>query len=130
MNALKTAFAHVFALLCVVLAFFTPAFADDAELKKQVEQINTAFMESFNKQDAAGIAALFAPGGIFVNQFGPQTDIAKYYEGSFKAGFNHSETKVDQVWSLGADTALGMGQIRIMGKNQSGAPIELSLIHI
>ena len=92
--------------------------------RKQVEQINSTYVESFNKQDAAGIAALFATGGIFVNQFGPRTDIAQVVEGTFKAGFNHMESKVDQVWPLGSDTALGMGQVRFTGKNQSGASIE------
>jgi uncharacterized protein (TIGR02246 family) len=111
-------------LSIMIVALSAPAFADDADLKKQVEQINTAYMESFNKQDAAGIAALFATGGIFVNQFGPRTDMAQVVEGTFKAGFNHAETQVDQVWPLGSETALGMGQIRFTGKNQSGASIE------
>jgi uncharacterized protein (TIGR02246 family) len=112
-------------LSIIVVSLFSPAFADDAELKKQVEQINTAYMESFNKQDAAGLATLFATGATFVNQFGPQTPTKQHFEeGLFKAGFNHAESKVDQVWPLGSDAALGMGQIRFTGKNQNGAPIE------
>jgi ketosteroid isomerase-like protein len=112
-------------LSIIIVSLFTPAFADDADLKKQVEQINSAYMESFKKQDAAGLAALFATGAVFVNQFGPHVPTTKHFEeGLFKAGFNHAETKVDQVWPLGSDTALGLGQIRFTGKNQSGAPIE------
>ena len=113
-------------LSIIIVSLFTPAFADDADFKKQVDQINAAFMESFNKQDSTGIAALFATGGMLVNQVGARTDIAQLYEGTFKAGFNHAETKVDQVWPLGSDTGLGMGQVRYTGKNQSGAPIEFA----
>jgi ketosteroid isomerase-like protein len=91
-----------------------------------VEKLGSAYAESFNKQDAAGIAALYASGGILVNQAGTQSDIAKYYDGTFKAGFNHEEVTVDQVWPLGSDTVLATGQYRITGKNQSGAPIEIA----
>ena len=48
-------------LSIIIVSLSTPAFADDADLKKQVDQIATAYVESFNKQDAAGIGALFAP---------------------------------------------------------------------
>jgi len=113
-------------LSVIIFSLFTPAFADDADLKKQVDQINTAYMESFNKQDVAGVAALFAPNAIFVNQAGPQTNIAQFFEGTFKAGTFHEETTVDQVWPLGSDTALGTGKFRITGKNQSGAPVDVA----
>jgi hypothetical protein len=79
---------------------------------------------SFNKQDSAGIAALFATGGLHVNPAGPRTDIAQYYEAAFKAGFDHEEVTVDQGWPLGSDTLLAVGKYRITGTNQSGAPIE------
>jgi ketosteroid isomerase-like protein len=111
-------------LSILIVALSTPALAADADLKQQVEQIGSAYAESFNKQDAAGIAALYANGGVLVNAAGPQADIEKYYQGAFKAGLNHEEITVDQVWPLGTDTALAMGQYRLTGKNQSGAPIE------
>ncbi|XIA67824.1 nuclear transport factor 2 family protein [Bradyrhizobium sp. TZ2] len=59
-----------------------------------------------------------------MNPAGPRTDIAEFYQGAFKAGFDHQEITVDQAWPLGADTALAIGGYRITGKNQSGAPIE------
>ncbi|MDQ1454099.1 MAG: hypothetical protein QOK38_3965 [Acidobacteriaceae bacterium] len=114
-------------LSIMIVALSAPAFADDADLRKQVEQINSTYVESFNKQDVASIAALYSTGGIFVNQFGPRTDIAQVVESTFKAGFNHMESKVDQVWPLGSDTALGMGQVQFTGKNQSGASIEAAV---
>jgi ketosteroid isomerase-like protein len=127
MAAMKAGFAYACALLCVIVALSAPAFADDADLKKQVVEQNAApYMESFNKQDVAGLVALYATGAIIVNPAGPHTDIAKFSEGAFKAGLNHIETTLDQVWPSGADTTLGMGKFRATGKNQSGAPIEVS----
>src|SRR5258707_15294932 len=62
-------------LSILIVALSTPALAADADLKQQVEQIGSAYAESFNKQDAAGIAALYANGGVLVNAAGPHADI-------------------------------------------------------
>jgi hypothetical protein len=51
-------------LSILIVSLSTPALAADADLKQQVEQIGSAYADSFNKQDAAGIAATFATGGI------------------------------------------------------------------
>ena len=50
MAAMKVRLAYTCALLCLVtsVALPAPALADDADLKKQVEQANSAFMASFN----------------------------------------------------------------------------------
>jgi ketosteroid isomerase-like protein len=90
-----------------------------------VGKIASAYAENFNKQNGAGIAALYANGGMLVNATGPHTNIPETYAGIFKAGFNHNEITVDQVWPLGADTALGIGEYHIAGKNQSGEPVEV-----
>jgi ketosteroid isomerase-like protein len=111
--------------LCFLLAASSlPAAAAEKDLKQEMEKIASAYAESFNKQDAAGIAALYATGGVHVNQAGPTTDVAKRYEGAFKAGFNHNDLTVSQVWPLGNDAAISMGEYNLTGKNQSGAPIE------
>jgi ketosteroid isomerase-like protein len=112
-------------VLCFLLAAFSvPAAATD--LKQEVVKIGTAYAESFNRQDGEGIAGLYASGGMHVNPAGPRTDIAEFYKGAFKAGFDHEEVTVDQVSPLGTDGALALGEFRITGKNQSGAPIETS----
>jgi ketosteroid isomerase-like protein len=109
---------------CFLLAVLSaPVAARD--LKQEVEKVSSAYAESFNKQDAAGIAALYAAGGVQVNAAGPRTDIAQAYEGLFKAGFNHNEIKVDQVSPLAANAALGIGEYHITGKNQGGEPVEV-----
>src|SRR5260221_9820101 len=98
MAAMKAVW-FVCALLCfaTIAPFSSPAFADDAGIKKQLEQGAPTFIERFNKQDATGVAAMYASGAIIVDPAGPHTDILKVYEGAFKAGINHMEVKVDQA---------------------------------
>jgi ketosteroid isomerase-like protein len=112
-------------LLCLMACSLAAAPINAEEnLKQKVENIASAYADSFDKQDGAGIAALFANGGVHVNPSGPRSDIAAVYQGAFKAGLDHEEITVDQAWPLGADAALAIGGYRITGKNQSGAPIE------
>jgi ketosteroid isomerase-like protein len=104
--------------------FAFPAAAADADLKQEVQKIAATYADNFDKQNAAGIAALYASGGMHVNAEGPTTDIAKRYEGAFKAGFNHLDITVTDAWPLGADAFLATGQYHLTGKNASSAPIE------
>jgi|HubBroStandDraft_6_1064221.scaffolds.fasta_scaffold111200_2 ketosteroid isomerase-like protein len=125
MAAMKAGFAYACALLCVIVALSASALADDTDFKKQfLEQIGHTYIDLFNKQDATGLAALYATGAIIVDPVGPHTDIVKVYEGAFNAGINHIEVNTDQAWPLGSDTTLGMGKYRVTGKNPSGASIE------
>lgn len=112
-------------LSCIFLAALSlSAVAADNDPKQKVEAVASEYAASFNRHDGAGIAALFATGGIHVNPAGPRSDIAEFYQGAFKAGFDHEEITVDQAWPLGSDMALAIGNYRLSGKNQSGAPIE------
>src|SRR6266851_1732914 len=95
------------------------------DIKQELERIGSAYMESFNRQDAAGIAALYANGGMHINPAGPRTDIEKFYQAIFKAGFDHHESNLDEAWRLGNDTALAIGQYRILGTDQSGAVLSV-----
>jgi hypothetical protein len=38
-----------------------------SDIKKEVEKIGSSNSASFNRQDAAGIAALYADGGVHIN---------------------------------------------------------------
>jgi ketosteroid isomerase-like protein len=114
-------------LSCLFIASFSLSAAAaevDHDFKQAVEKIEATYTENYNKQNGAGIAALYATGGMLFNATGPHTDIAQAYEGLFKSGFNHNETTVNQVWPLGADTLLAAGEYLLTGKNSSGAPIE------
>jgi ketosteroid isomerase-like protein len=117
-------FVCVSALFCVIIALSAPALADDAGLKKKLEQGNSEFMESFNSMDMAGLAAMYTTGAIIVGPAGARTDIAQYFESNFKTGLAHAETTLDQIWPLGPDTALGMGKYRVTGKSRQGTPID------
>jgi uncharacterized protein (TIGR02246 family) len=110
-------------VLCFLIAAISvPAAA--ADFKHEAEKLGVAYAEAFSKQDPAGIAKLYADGGMLVNATGSHADIAQFYAAVFKAGFNHDDITVDQASSLGADTAIGQGEYRITGKNDSGAPVE------
>ena len=108
----------------MIVALSPPTFAQDADFKKQLEQLRDAVLERFDKQDASGLAALYATGAVIVDPAGPRTDIVKVYESAFKAGINHMEAKADLILPLrSSDTALAMGNYRVSGKNPSGSPI-------
>jgi ketosteroid isomerase-like protein len=98
--------------------------AADENLKQVVEKIASAYTDNINKQNPAGIAALYANGGMLVANMGPQADIAKY-EGAFKAGIDHDDITVDQVQPLGADALISSGEYHITGKSSSGAPTDI-----
>ena len=117
-----------YVLFLLGAALSVPALAADTDqnLKKEIEKVSSAYAASFNKHDGAGIAALYARDGIYVSSAGPRTDVANIYEGVWKAGFDHMETTVNQVWPLGTDTALVLGEYHTTGKNQNGEPIELA----
>jgi ketosteroid isomerase-like protein len=96
------------------------------DIMQELEKTASAYRESFNRQDAAGIASLYVRDGIHMNPAGPTTDVEGLYNTIFNAGFNQMGSNIDEAWSLGPDTALAMGKYRIAGKDQSGAPIERS----
>ncbi|WP_246788073.1 DUF4440 domain-containing protein [Bradyrhizobium sp. CCBAU 53421] len=112
-------------LFIALLAMPAAAPAGDESLKQQFEKVAAVYADNFNKQNGAGIAALYAPGGMVVNATGSHTDIAQTYEGIFKAGFNHNEITVDEALPLGTDTAIATGEYHITGKNQSGEPLDV-----
>jgi ketosteroid isomerase-like protein len=114
------------ALALVLLGMVPAAQADDADLKKQADQLTTSYIENFNKQDAAGLVALWATDAIFVNIVtGPGKPAPNVYETMFKSGLNHLESSVDQVLPLGPNAAVGTGKFHLTGKNQSGAAIDV-----
>ena len=127
MAAIKAGFAYVSALLCMIVTLSAPASANEAEARKQVEQAVSAYIESYQTQDPAGMAASYASGGVLITPTGAvRTDLSQFYSSAFNAGFNQLEVKINQVWPLGADMALATGAYRAAGKSPSGAPTELS----
>jgi ketosteroid isomerase-like protein len=97
-----------------------------ADLKTRVEQFFATYMATIGRQDAAGMAALYATGGLLVNPAGPQTDLVEFYGDGFKAGINRAQITVDQAWPVAAGVALSIGTFRATGKDHSGAPLEVA----
>jgi ketosteroid isomerase-like protein len=114
--------------VCFLVGLSLPALADDSDLKKQLDQISASYAENFNKKDTAGLVALWAPGGIWVNAVaGPSKLAPETYENMFKAGLEHMDVALTQIESLGSDTAIGTGSYRFTGKNPtSGSAIDTS----
>ena len=109
-------------LLIIGLWFVSPAFSQsEASLRAEVEKIASAHAENFNKQNAAGIAALYAKGAKLVNAAGVQTSVEEVYQNGFKLGFNRQEVTVGEVSSIAPDVALGIGEFANSGQGEKGA---------
>ena len=110
----------------VVLATSVSAQQIDQNTRQQIEQIRAGFEKGYEKQDAAGIAGLFAKDGVLIAAIGkhvyrgPQ-EIEQFYQDLFKAGFNHTEGKLDEVTPLGSDLVImGIGEYHVSGQGQNG----------
>src|ERR1700687_325111 len=111
-------------IIAIALALPASAQQSDRTLRQQIESVASSYAENFNKQNASGIAGLYTKDGVLVNPAGPQKSIEQYYQNSFKTGFNHQEITVDDVSSLGPDSAIAMGEYRISGRSQNGSALE------
>jgi uncharacterized protein (TIGR02246 family) len=100
--------------------------AADPNVREAVEHISASYKEYFNKNDAAGVAALFTKDGVIISQSseGPVKSgtqaIVRRYEGFFQSGFTKMDTKVDQVAQLGDDVAIAWGEYEFIGGGKSG----------
>lgn len=114
-------------LSILATAFIVPlaAFADDADIKKAAPQMASAYMDAYNKQNVAGLVALYASDAVVVNPAGVHQVNAKFFEGFFADGPRRIETVFDQAWPLTADAALGAGTFQVTGKNLKGEPADL-----
>ena len=107
--------------LCIPFVFSASASAED--MKQEFSQMASAYMDCFNKQDPACIAALYTKDGFLVNPAGKH-EISVYYSNAFKAGLNKLESTVDEVWQIDDDTPGAMGKFRVTGKNDKGEPMD------
>lgn len=92
-------------------------------LEQQLEEIGSAYVASFKERNAAGIAALYADGGVHVAPNGARSDIRQFYDELFKFGFNHQETVLQEARLLSSDIAVARGEYRISGKAPDGTAI-------
>ena len=109
--------------LSVLLALIvSPAFAND--IKEQAPKMRADFIDAYNGQDVAALAASFTADAVVVNPAGVNPINAQVIEGWFKDGPRKVDTTFDQALPLGADTALGIGTIQITGKNLKGEAVD------
>jgi uncharacterized protein (TIGR02246 family) len=115
----------------LVIGLAPPTFAQqvDPDTRQQVERLAATYAENFNKQDAAGIASLYARDGVLVSRAAKAVktgaqEIEQTYQSVFKSGINHTDMTVDQVSPLGTDAVIAIGEYHGSGHGQNG-PIEV-----
>jgi ketosteroid isomerase-like protein len=107
----------------VLVVVIPAAKADDAALKKQLEQLSADYMACYNKHDPACIAALYTPDGFLVNPMGSYKPV-EYYGNAFKMGFTHLELTLAQAYPVGADTVVATGTFHVTGKDKDGKALD------
>jgi uncharacterized protein (TIGR02246 family) len=100
--------------MTVCLAVAASAQEASQSVLTAVNATNTEFVQHWNKQEPAAIAALFTPNALFVAPAGTyvgQPDVQKFYDTLFSsvhpsADFMHD---IDRVQMLSSDLALAVG---------------------
>jgi len=114
--------------LSIPFAFSAPTSAAEKAPPNSTEaaiKITATYMDCFNKQDAACIAALYTRDGKFINPDGKH-EVLIYYTEAFKAGLSKLVAQMEEAWPIDADTLLAMGRFHVNGKNDKDEPIALN----
>jgi ketosteroid isomerase-like protein len=115
------------AIAAIGLAASVSAQQADQSTWQEIKALMDGYNDTFNKQDAVGIARFWATDGVslLVTEFftgslsGPQ-QIENYYRGLFKPN-QHSDQFVERVWPSGTDGAIAMGSwLETVGDTKSG----------
>ena len=89
------------------------------DVRQEIEDFNKKYDETFNKHDAAGMAALFTEDAIVMRPASPLTgraEIEDMYQGAFKAGYSNHLTTVLHIEDLGDGKAWAVGQFSAKGQ--------------
>ena len=103
------------------LGLITSASAQEVDQnhRQQIERIAAAYVENWNKHDAAGIAALYAKDGAQVTatgvKSGPQ-EIEQAYQSATKTFPQHNGQTIEQISPLGNDADTRIGQFHLSGQ--------------
>jgi uncharacterized protein (TIGR02246 family) len=107
------------------LGLITSASAQEVDQnhRQQIERIAAAYVENWNKHDAAGIAALYAKDGVQVTatgvKSGPQ-EIEQAYQSAMKTFPQHNGQTIEQISPLGNDADIRIGQFHLSGEGPNG----------
>jgi len=108
------------------LGFVTSASAQqiDQNTRQQIERIAAAYVENWNKHDAAGVAGLYAKDGVLVTATGAvrsgSQEIEQTYQGAMKTFPQHNGQTIEQISPLGNDADIRIGQFHLSGQGQNG----------
>ena len=95
----------------------------DQTHRQQIEQLAAAYVENWNKHDAAGVAALYAKDGAQVTatgvKSGPQ-EIEQAYQGAMKTFPKHNGQTIEQISPLGNDADIRIGQFHLSCDGPNG----------
>lgn len=117
-----------FALAVLMAGLAAPTAAQQAAMsgqqavRQEVEAFTARYIDAYNRKDAAGVASLYAEGGVLVPP-GPvamgKENIEKAWRAVFDAGRTGLRYSIQQV---GADGNLvwAVGQFSVMSPEQSG----------
>ena len=95
----------------------------DQNTRQQIERIAAAYVENWNKHDAAGVAALYAKDGVQVTatgvRSGPQ-EIEQAYQSAIKTFPRHNGQTIEQISPLGNDADMRIGEFHLSGQGDNG----------
>jgi uncharacterized protein (TIGR02246 family) len=95
----------------------------DQNARQQIERIAAAYVENWNKHDAAGIAALYTKDGVQVTAMGVRSgpqEIERAYESAIKTFPQHNGQTIEQISPLGNDADIRIGQFHLAGQGPNG----------
>ena len=96
----------------------------DQSTRQQIERISAAYVENWNKHDAASLAALYTKDGVLVTatgavRSGPQ-EIEQAYQSAIKTFPQHNGQTIEQISPLGNDADIRIGEFHLSGQGQNG----------
>src|SRR5436190_23458575 len=96
----------------------------DQNHRQQIERIAAAYVENWNKHDAAGIAALYTKDGVLVTPTGAvrsgSQEIEQASQGVMKTFPQHNGEMIEQIAPLGNDADIRIGEFHLGGQGQTG----------
>jgi uncharacterized protein (TIGR02246 family) len=96
----------------------------DQKTRQQIARIAAAYVENWNKHNAAGVAAHYAKDGVLVTgtgavRSGPQ-EIEQAYQSAIKTFPQHNGQTIEQISPLGNDADIRIGEFHLSGQGKNG----------
>jgi uncharacterized protein (TIGR02246 family) len=97
----------------------------DQTTKQQIEQNIAAYHDAWNNHNAAAIANLYTNDGILVTDRTSgakkgRKEIEDYYTNLFKRVPHHDSATVDEIFPLGNNATITVGEYHLSGQGESG----------